>query len=239
MDNLYRKNIKNNTVIEKVNTQVARKVYYCAGSGAIHRSFESDWTVVGPTHGSIPRFSNSKTGIKGFAGFKFDPDSKVGPRWSFGVEGGIARGDLKDTEASLNANGGPDGAAGRITIQDEKSLVVNASRSNGTVTLTGFAGYSFLDVIARTWTDTIANLEPDAGDKQAVLNNPLLTKHLNLKGHTFGGALTCDVSDRFSLRLKGDKTQYDKESFRFAHPNFIYTINPETKNLAVELIFRF
>uniref|UniRef100_A0A6C0ELD0 Uncharacterized protein n=1 Tax=viral metagenome TaxID=1070528 RepID=A0A6C0ELD0_9ZZZZ len=48
MDNLYRKNIKNNTVMEKVNTQVARKVYYYAGSGVIKRSFESDWTVVNP-----------------------------------------------------------------------------------------------------------------------------------------------------------------------------------------------
>uniref|UniRef100_A0A6C0EL94 Uncharacterized protein n=1 Tax=viral metagenome TaxID=1070528 RepID=A0A6C0EL94_9ZZZZ len=149
----------------------------------------------------------------------------------------MVRGDLKDTEHQLLANGAPTGNAGRMTIQDEKSLVVNALRSNGTVTLTGFTGYSFLDVIARVWLDNNLNLDPDVGE--ISVNDPLATKHLKLKGRTFGGALTYDVSDRFSLRLKGDKTQYDKESFILEDPDYTFTINPETKNLAVELIFTF
>jgi len=144
--------------------------------------------------------------------------------------------DLQDTQRETD-NGVLTTNLDRLIIHDEKSLVVNASiyNVNKKIALTGFAGYSELDVTARVWVDDNGNGEPD----DFTANNPLNTKRFkSLPGFTLGAGLSFLPSDHFTIRLEKDKTWYEK-SFKVGNQNYTSTIKPRTENTAIGLTYTF
>jgi opacity protein-like surface antigen len=141
--------------------------------------------------------------------------------------------DLQDTQQDS------DGVSSRMIIHDEKSLVVNVSKSdaNKKVALTGFAGYSELDVTARIWTDTNNDGEPSPGETS---DNPVNTKRFKrLPGFTLGAGLSFLASDHFTIRLEKDKTWYKAtKSVSFADLAYTNTIKPRTENIAIGLTYK-
>ena len=192
-------------------------------------------TIVGaPVIFTVPPFSDSKTDIRSFAGITFQPPKG---NFSFGLEAGMIGRDLKDTQQVSNHT---NTTLIRMIIHDEKSLVVNVSKSstvNNKITLTGFAGYSELDVTARVWQDDNGNGEPD--DPAGGSDNPVLTKRFRrLPGFTLGAGLSFLPSDHFTIRLEQDKTWYKAKSFSFNVPTITNTIKPRTENTAIGLTYK-
>ena len=141
--------------------------------------------------------------------------------------------DLKDTQQSS------DNLLDRMIIHDEKSLVVNVSKSstvNNKIILTGFAGYSELDVTARGWGDGNGNGEPSPGETS---DDPRNTKRFRrLPGFTLGAGLSFLPSDHFTIRLEQDKTWYKAKSFSLIDPRYTETIKPRTENMAIGLNYK-
>jgi len=146
--------------------------------------------------------------------------------------------DLKDTQQNSSTEAVE---LTRMIIHDEKSLVVNVSKSstvNNKIILTGFAGYSELDVTARTWRDDNGNGEPDSG-VDTFADDPRNTKRFRrLPGFTLGAGLSFLPSDNFTIRLEQDKTWYKAKSFNFASPTVTEKIKPRTENMAIGLNYK-
>ena len=171
--------------------------------------------------------------IRSFAGITFQPPKG---NYNFGLEAGMIGRDLKDTQQDSFPLAVE---LIRMIIHDEKSLVVNVSKSstvNNKIILTGFAGYSELDVTARIWTDENGDGEPSPGETS---DNPLNTKRFRrLPGFTLGAGLSFLPSDHFTIRLEQDKTWYKAKSFSFLNTAYISTIKPRTENMAIGLNYK-
>ena len=143
--------------------------------------------------------------------------------------------DLKDTQQDST------GWLARMIIHDEKSLVVNVSKSstvNNKIILTGFAGYSELDVTARAWRDLNGDGEPN-DEPFGGSDDPRNTKRFKrLPGFTLGAGLSFLPSDHFTIRLEQDKTWYKAKSFSFASLLVTETIKPRTENMAIGLNYK-
>jgi hypothetical protein len=201
------------------------------GASLNSHSFESDWTVVGTPVVTVPPFSDSKTDIRSFAGITFQPPKG---NFSFGLEAGMIGRDLKDTQLDTS------GLLLRMIIHDEKSLVVNVSKSstaNNKIILTGFAGYSELDVTARGWNDRNGNGEPSPGENSDNPGNT--TRFKSLPGFTLGAGLSFLPSDNFTIRLEQDKTWYKAKTFILDdYPTYTEKIKPRTENMAIGLTYK-
>jgi len=216
---------------KELSTVAHPRFNWYTGASLNKHSFESVRTIIGTPVLTSPSHSDSKTDIRSFAGFTFQPPAKR--NFNFGIEARMLGRDLKDTQQNS------DGFLGRMRIHDEKSLVVNVSKSNANkkIALTGFTGYSELDVTADGWDDANGNDEPDPGE--GGVDNPLNTKRFkSLPGFTLGAGLSFLPSDHFTIRLEKDKTWYKAKSFSFADPNFTTTIKPRTKNTAIGLTYK-